>query len=116
MTMHSLSNSVLSFHPLASGEVLFQPGGVADHMFIVVCGELIYVKPGDYEQRGKIRKDDWIFEPCLWSEWDRLGSTWAIEECQLCQIDANAFGIIVLKDPIAWHLMSRYAFNYLEWV
>mmetsp|Transcript_61649 Transcript_61649/g.198598 ORF Transcript_61649/g.198598 Transcript_61649/m.198598 type:complete len:751 (-) Transcript_61649:276-2528(-) len=110
LTMQLLCTTAVSRVSVASGDVLFQSGQVADKMFFISGGSLIYERvPSETEDDDEdlrlnrlnsflalpdveaVEAGAWVGEAALWVEWAYLGSLHAQEECELVTLDASKF-------------------------
>mmetsp|Transcript_130525 Transcript_130525/g.325621 ORF Transcript_130525/g.325621 Transcript_130525/m.325621 type:complete len:251 (+) Transcript_130525:1-753(+) len=116
--MNQLSSTALAHTFLAVGDVLFSKGTKAAHMFILVSGELQYVKAEDFEtgQGVNVKGDDWLCEQVLWSDWIHLGSGLSIVECKMVSIHPQAFADVIRRDIPTFMLTCLYARNFINWL
>merc|ERR1712151_53665 len=115
VTMHRLSNTVLTRKSLASFDVLFTGGSTGTQMHCVVSGSLRYVKMKSAEPIP-VREGDWLCEPALWTSWFHLGEVQSTTDCQLVSVGAVAFGEAMSQDPALFLLVSDYAAKFVQWL
>jgi len=121
MTMQTLASSALKKKELAKGDVLFVAGTQAMRMYMVVSGELLFLKATDaFDDRSAhtlLEKDDWLSEASLWaSHWTHLGQAWARTDCKIMEIDVAKCLEVIQNDLSAWAFTARYANHFVDWL
>eukprot|EP00927_Polykrikos_kofoidii_P083482 TRINITY_DN8555_c0_g1_i2.p1 TRINITY_DN8555_c0_g1~~TRINITY_DN8555_c0_g1_i2.p1 ORF type:complete len:966 (-),score=151.81 TRINITY_DN8555_c0_g1_i2:44-2941(-) len=145
-TMHQLASTALSQQSFAKGEALFMHGSLAQAMYIIDSGSLVYTKVrqppsaavagseggGDGISMGRTAskkpqvqvqdlvvkpgKGDFMCEPALWTMWNHIGGAQACTECKIVAVQVVPFGDVMRKDMIAWALVANYAERYVQWM
>jgi CRP-like cAMP-binding protein len=111
--LHIMSKESMARNSLAKGDVIFQEGVSASHMYFVSRGNIRYVKP---DRQDIASKSDWITEQALWTEWTHVGEARTVAECQVVAINVKCFVAVVGKDLDMHSLMTSYAHNFVNWL
>jgi CRP/FNR family transcriptional regulator, cyclic AMP receptor protein len=97
LTTIDLFKNDKDFVIIPAGEVIFQQGGIADHMYAIIEGEVeisIDGKLFDTTSAGGI-----VGEMALVSSSPRSATAIAKTECKLVQVDQKRFNFLVQQTP-----------------
>ena len=97
MTTIELFNNATDFVIFSAGQVIFQKGEVADHMYVIVEGEVEILIDGkflDTTAAGGI-----IGEMALIDSSPRRATAIAKTECKLVPVDGKRFAFLVQQTP-----------------
>jgi len=114
-----LARLALSQRSLAATDVLYEMGTSATHMHIIIGGSLVYTSQGALFDLGenspdiRLRSDDWLCEPVMWTAWFHRGNATAQSEVELVSIDAISF-IKALQGHTVHGEVQHYAENYIQ--
>lgn len=117
VTMQRLATSAISRKQLASGDSLFFPLEKATDMSFVVDGRLQYIRMRDDEKEWVDKDEDWISEPCLWTDqWHHQGELIAVRPCELLMINPLGFADIIKRNPQVHAFVNGYAVHFIKWL
>ena len=97
MTTIDLFNNAKDFVIIPAGQVIFQKGGIADHMYVVLAGEVEITIDGkflDTTFAGGI-----VGEMALIDSSPRSATAIAKTECKLVPVDPKRFNFLVQQTP-----------------
>eukprot|EP00404_Azadinium_spinosum_P008819 CAMPEP_0180550142 /NCGR_PEP_ID=MMETSP1036_2-20121128/72480_1 /TAXON_ID=632150 /ORGANISM="Azadinium spinosum, Strain 3D9" /LENGTH=211 /DNA_ID=CAMNT_0022565361 /DNA_START=32 /DNA_END=668 /DNA_ORIENTATION=+ len=119
MTMQTLASSALKKKELAKGDVLFVAGTQAMRMYMVVSGELLFLKATDaFDDRSAhtlLEKDDWLSEASLW-ELDSPRASLGENRLQDNGDRRSEVPGGQQNDLSAWAFTARYANHFVDWL
>lgn len=90
---------------MASGDVVFAAGSVANSCFFLAKGSFHY----NFEKSSEELSNTWIAEMCLWIPWTYAGDLVAQETSRLFSLDLSAFCNSVAKVDTTRQMAMAYA-------
>ncbi|MCA6572715.1 MAG: cyclic nucleotide-binding domain-containing protein [Pseudanabaena sp.] len=97
MTTINLFNNAKDFIIIPAGEVIFEKGGIADYMYVVIEGEVEILIDGKFLD---ITSDGGIIgEMALIDSSPRSATAIAKTECKLVPVDQKRFEFLVQQTP-----------------
>ncbi len=97
MTTISLFNSAKDFITVPAGQVIFEKGMAADHMYAIIDGEVDILIDGKLLETTGV--GGIVGEMALIDESQRSGTAIAKTECKLVPIDHRRFLFLVQETP-----------------
>lgn len=134
VTMLRLISTAITELALARDDSLFFCGESGAHMYFVITGELQYVwkissmisviAEEAIERRAStvdnkrplVKKDDWMCEPALWTQWHHVGDVHSMTECTLVVLDSEQFGDVICANGAMWKTSAAYARKYIRYL
>ncbi|MFN5922948.1 MAG: cyclic nucleotide-binding domain-containing protein [Pseudanabaena sp.] len=97
MTTINLFNNAKDFIIIPAGEVIFEKGGIADYMYVIIEGEVEILIDGKFLD---ITSDGGIIgEMALIDSSPRSATAIAKTECKLVPVDQKRFEFLVQQTP-----------------
>lgn len=107
---HEIAANAVTQTFLATSEVVFYAGNVAEHVFLATSGALLYL-----QNRGKTVADidTWISEMTLWTPWTFCGDLLTQDLTVLVMVEQSSFCDIVCKSPETQQMAKIFAEDYV---
>eukprot|EP00435_Cladocopium_sp_Y103_P037179 s292_g9.t2 len=107
---HEIAANAVTQTFLATSEVVFYAGNVAEHVFLATSGALLYL-----QNRGKTVADldTWISEMSLWTPWSFCGDLLTQDLTVLVMVEQSSFCDIVCKSPETQQMAKIFAEDYV---
>mmetsp|Transcript_47509 Transcript_47509/g.152599 ORF Transcript_47509/g.152599 Transcript_47509/m.152599 type:complete len:1047 (+) Transcript_47509:68-3208(+) len=102
---------VVKSKALANGDVLFLVGGEANHAYHFIDGSMLYSGDGMPEI---VKVGTFISEATLWTKWTHPGQAIAQSGCEFLEIDAAAFGKLVMRQRFFKYFAVEYGLAFLD--
>jgi len=96
---------------LATSEVVFYAGNVAEHVFLATSGSLVYLQGRGTKTMAST--DLWIAEMCLWTPWAFVGDLVTQDLTVLVMLEQSSFCDCVCKSPETQIIAKLFAEDYV---
>lgn len=112
--MCKICNTALKNILVARGDVVFSAGLVSEFMYIITSGVLDYIPHHTNHPQEKLKKDRWLCEAALWSQWVYLGQMQGAGEATAITIHALKFRSTLADNPLYMNFARHYAEGFLN--
>lgn len=114
MMVTRLCHEAISFTPLASRDMLFQPRTLASAAYVLMSGTIQYRQdPSSSKELLPTTVDvgagTWLCEASLWCEWTHMGASEATTGCKCMALNVVTFPKVVADSPILSEIAWGYA-------
>lgn len=120
LAIRALVSKAVGMTPLAAGDVLFEAGAEANHIYWLVSGSLCYVQDpatslvSERHATVLAAEGQCLCEAALWSQWIHVGMCEAVADSAVLRLHADSFAQVVGAHRGVRDLTLVYGQNFCE--